>query len=185
MNRRVNVLVIGAGAAGLAAARELSQAGFSAIVVEARERIGGRLWTVHDPDAPLPIELGAEFVHGQVPETFAIIHAARLMVDGLPDVHSRSRDGKLSPVRDFWGQVDEARKDIAKKLHRKRSGDVSVSEYLDRAKLPSDLPQDVYQFRRGLSCRVDRQDQCTLTCRRRRRDRRAIREQAISHCALL
>ena len=137
MTRRVDVLVIGAGAAGLAAARDLSQAGLSAIVVEARERIGGRVWTVHDRNSPLPIELGAEFVHGEAPETFVIIRAARLIVDELPDIHHRSGNGKLAPVRDFWGQVDEIRKDMAKKLKRKTGGDLSVGQFLERANLPS------------------------------------------------
>src|SRR5262249_34702730 len=63
-NRKVDVIVIGAGAAGLAAARELSQAGLTAVVIEARDRIGGRVFTVHSPEYPLPVELGAEFVHG-------------------------------------------------------------------------------------------------------------------------
>src|ERR1700730_10545097 len=130
MNHRANVLVLGAGAAGLAAARDLSQAGLSAIVVEARDRIGGRGWTVHDRNAPLPIELGAEFVHGQAPETFAIARAANLIVDELPDVHFQSRAGKLLLVRDFWDQVDKIRKDIGKKLKRKQSGDLSVGQYL-------------------------------------------------------
>lgn len=87
MKRRVDVLVIGAGAAGFAAGRELSQAGLTAIIVEARDRIGGRMWTLQDPNGPLPIELGAEFVHGEAPETFAIIRAAGLLTDQLPDVH--------------------------------------------------------------------------------------------------
>src|SRR5579862_9191245 len=133
---RVDAMVIGAGAAGLAAARELSQAGLRAIVVEARERIGGRMSTLHDPNWPLPIELGAEFVHGQAPDTFAIIRAANLIVNELPDVHYQSRKGNLLLVRDFWGKMDEVRKDIARKL-RRSSGDLSVSDYLERAQLSS------------------------------------------------
>ena len=69
------ILIIGAGSAGLAAARELSTAGSSVIVLEARERIGGRINTHFDG---WPIELGAEFVHGKPPETLAIVERARL-----------------------------------------------------------------------------------------------------------
>ena len=56
------VAVIGAGMAGLAAARDLQDAGFDVFVVEARDRIGGRIDTVTDKDWPFPIELGAAFV---------------------------------------------------------------------------------------------------------------------------
>lgn len=56
------VVVIGAGVSGLAAARELSTRGVATLVLEARGRIGGRVHTVHDPASPLPVELGAEFI---------------------------------------------------------------------------------------------------------------------------
>ncbi len=62
------MIVIGAGAAGLTAARELERAGLRVICLEARDRIGGRILTVHDPVTPVPIELGAEFVHGRPTE---------------------------------------------------------------------------------------------------------------------
>ncbi|TFD33934.1 flavin monoamine oxidase family protein [Cryobacterium cryoconiti] len=56
------IAVIGAGMAGLAAARDLQDAGFDVFVVEARNRIGGRIDTVTDTDWPFPIELGAAVV---------------------------------------------------------------------------------------------------------------------------
>ena len=58
----VDVVVVGAGVAGLAAARELSGQGVRIVVLEARGRIGGRIHTVDDPGEPLPVELGAEFI---------------------------------------------------------------------------------------------------------------------------
>src|SRR4029078_2834147 len=59
-----DVVIIGAGAAGLAAARALSQAGWRLVLLEARPRIGGRILTLREEDTALPIELGAEFIHG-------------------------------------------------------------------------------------------------------------------------
>src|SRR5438046_2981696 len=59
-----DVVVIGAGMAGLAAAGRLSRAGLRVVVVEARERIGGRVHTLRESDWPVPVEAGAEFIHG-------------------------------------------------------------------------------------------------------------------------
>ncbi|PYM24531.1 MAG: hypothetical protein DMD78_08610 [Candidatus Rokuibacteriota bacterium] len=58
-----DVLVVGAGVAGLAAARRLTDAGRRVIILEARNRLGGRIWS-HDPwRTGRPIDLGAEFIH--------------------------------------------------------------------------------------------------------------------------
>lgn len=67
-----DVVIIGAGAAGLAAASTLLRRGLSIIVIEARDRIGGRVHTIRPPGAPLPIELGADFVHGRPFDLFEI-----------------------------------------------------------------------------------------------------------------
>ncbi|MBU3749316.1 MAG: FAD-dependent oxidoreductase [Mycobacterium sp.] len=61
--RVVDVAVVGAGIAGLAAADILTRAGVSCVVLEARDRVGGRIWTSTEwPD--LPIDLGASWIHG-------------------------------------------------------------------------------------------------------------------------
>src|SRR5918994_3509739 len=65
---KLDIAIIGAGAAGIAAARALHEQGIRLIVLEARERIGGRVWTHRDARTPVPIELGAEFIHGSAPE---------------------------------------------------------------------------------------------------------------------
>lgn len=63
------ILVIGAGAAGLAAAQFLRNQRQNVIVLEARDRIGGRVHTDYD-FAPFPVELGAEYIHGENVSTF-------------------------------------------------------------------------------------------------------------------
>jgi monoamine oxidase len=82
---RADALVIGAGVAGLAAARELTAAGLRVAILEARDRLGGRTYTVQDDLLNLPIDLGAEFIHGKPEETWSIIRAAGLTVTGLTD----------------------------------------------------------------------------------------------------
>jgi len=71
--------VIGAGVAGVTAARELARRGLSVAVVEARDRTGGRVHTVRD-FCGHPVEGGAEFVHTADAETWPEIRAARLSV---------------------------------------------------------------------------------------------------------
>lgn len=73
-----DTIVLGAGAAGLSAARMLCDHGLRVLVLEARDRIGGRVFTLHDPASPVPIELGAEFIHGRPEATFGIVEAAGL-----------------------------------------------------------------------------------------------------------
>ena len=70
-----DTLIIGAGAAGLAAGRKLHDVGQSILILEARERIGGRIWTVDD-FADFPIEQGAELIHGEGAVTHHLIQVA-------------------------------------------------------------------------------------------------------------
>ncbi len=97
-----DVVIIGAGAAGLAAAVELAEAGRRVLLLEARDRLGGRILTHHDgPDLP-PIELGAEFVHGEHVVTWAYLRAAGLATEELPE---RRDDGRRARFPDVYGAL--------------------------------------------------------------------------------
>ena len=66
-----HVIVVGAGFAGLTAARELQTAGIEYHIVEARDRIGGRAWT--DDRLGRPLEIGATWVHWHQPHVWSEI----------------------------------------------------------------------------------------------------------------
>lgn len=61
--KQQRVLIVGAGMAGLAAAKTLRQAGYEVVVVEGRDRLGGRIWTSRAWEG-LPLDLGASWIHG-------------------------------------------------------------------------------------------------------------------------
>ncbi len=76
MTAQPDVIILGAGVAGLSAARDLTAAGARVLVLEARDRVGGRVMTHHAPEGP--VELGAEFVHGAVDEILSVAREAGL-----------------------------------------------------------------------------------------------------------
>jgi monoamine oxidase len=128
------VIVVGAGAAGLAAAAHLADAGREVVVLEARDRLGGRVWTRREPGLPAPLELGAEFIHGAAPATFALLaRAGRAAVD-TPDVHWRVRDGRLEPGDDAFDGLG-ALVAGARRLRR----DVPFETFLARARAPESV----------------------------------------------
>ena len=130
MFRTLDVIVIGAGAAGLAAADALVRAGRSVLVLEARDRIGGRCWTRRMPGLAAPVELGAEFIHGEAASTLALLERA-----GVPGVDSTRTQrfldrGRLRQANAFI----EAQKAVA---HTAALGkrDLSFADFLSRKRL--------------------------------------------------
>jgi hypothetical protein len=107
-----DVAVVGAGAAGLTAAAKLTQAGLRVLCIEARSRVGGRVRTARDPLSPIPIELGAEFIHGRPAEIWEIAAAAQLLVYDCSGSSKRIRNGALEGNLDAWDQVDLVMKDM-------------------------------------------------------------------------
>lgn len=64
-NDSQRVVVIGAGIAGLAAARQLRLQGWEVVVLEGRDRVGGRLWSLRPPGLEgMALDLGASWIHG-------------------------------------------------------------------------------------------------------------------------
>ncbi len=103
-----DVLVIGAGAAGLGAAAELGRAGKSVLVIEARDRIGGRCWSLKEPGLPVTIELGAEFIHGRPAATFSLLRRAGMAAVGRTGGGWYTERGKLEPAGEIFTEIRKA-----------------------------------------------------------------------------
>ena len=123
----MDVLIVGAGVAGLAAAGELARAGHDVTIVEARDRIGGRVYTRHDPLCPVPIELGAEFVHGTPAALFDLIHSFRLLSVEVTGNHLCYRGGGLKACEDYFPSVEEL---LGKLSEAKNRRDESFEQFL-------------------------------------------------------
>jgi monoamine oxidase len=123
---RTDVVVIGAGVSGLAAARALRERGVRVEVLEARDRIGGRIFTHRDPRAPAPIELGAEFAHGSAPEVMEIVREAGLLAVDIAENRWEHRGRKRVPSHDFWGRIEH----IMSRMQKGRDPDRSFHEFL-------------------------------------------------------
>jgi monoamine oxidase len=102
-----DVLVLGAGVSGLAAADRVAQAGYTVRVLEARDRVGGRVHTLRGADWPIPVELGAEFVQGHIPVLLTLAAEAGLPLVELNGDRWQWRAGGLAPADDLPPLTDE------------------------------------------------------------------------------
>jgi monoamine oxidase len=126
MSKDADVIVVGAGAAGLTAGAELRHAGLAVTLLEARERIGGRMFTLRDSNCNAPIELGAEFIHGRPPEIWDLLRSHGIRVREVDGDNWCLRENGAA-VCDFFAGVDE----ILRKMND-RDPDRSFVEFLDK-----------------------------------------------------
>ena len=124
------MIVIGAGAAGLAAAHALARDGRRVLVLEARDRVGGRCWTRRMAGLDIPVELGAEFIHGDAQVTFSLLKKAGIRaVDSVREQRYVAR-GRLARVNAFA----EARRAVDRV---ELDEDISFERLLARRRLPA------------------------------------------------
>jgi len=125
-----DVLIIGAGVAGLAAAGKLSRGGVRVLLLEARDRVGGRVLTLHPAGFETAVELGAEFVHGRPAETFDLIKSEGLRavkIEGQPFCSNEHAIGTC----DFWSRIEKVLDAMKKRASPQQSFDAFVRQLKD------------------------------------------------------
>lgn len=127
-----DVVVLGAGAAGLAAASRIADQGLDVVVLEARDRIGGRVHTLRPPGWSVPLEVGAEFVHGDLPDLSEVVRRARLKTPEAVGDHLRLLHGTRQPFRfdKVWSRIFNRMQKVLKT--EQKSADLSFAEFCDR-----------------------------------------------------
>src|SRR6185437_6369311 len=124
--RIVDIAVLGAGAAGLAAAAELAERGLRVSVLEARDRIGGRILTLTDPSLDWPIELGPEFIHGHAPATRALLEQSGGIAIDTAGTRWTLREGRPAPREDVF----DGMRRLMQRVESLPETDLSVEEFL-------------------------------------------------------
>lgn len=145
-SRNEEALVIGAGIAGIAAARGLKAAGFPVRIIEGRDRIGGRIWT--DRSLGTPVDLGASWIHGDSGD-----HPIRILADELgvrtleTDQESyRFYDHRGAPVTDErFEELYAATEEIIEAVEavsEEQTRDVGIGAVLDQVLAKSTLSDE-------------------------------------------
>ena len=132
-----DVIVVGGGIAGLAAARELGRQGRRVVLLEARPRLGGRIHTARPAGWSTPVELGAEFVHGGNPAIWDLLRRGHIKTVKVSPRHWLGRPAALEPIPD----VERSIARITRQIVPARAGRKSFAGYF-RAHPPRGSAED-------------------------------------------
>jgi len=140
----LDVIVIGGGVAGLTAARDLGAAGRQVLLLEARERLGGRIFTQYANG--YPVELGAEFIHGRPPEILGLAAENGIPLAELQWNVLRRKDGQWVDASETMSAMDR----LFERMKAAETGaDQSFQEFLDHVDAPQNAKQQALQFVEG------------------------------------
>jgi monoamine oxidase len=120
---QADIIIVGAGAAGLMAAAALAAGGKQVLVLEERDRIGGRVQTIHESSFTQPVETGAEFVHGNLELTQQLLKEADLKTHHAAGSVWRSSNGRLFLQDDFIEEADALIKALQSQEEEQSVGD--------------------------------------------------------------
>lgn len=137
-----DVLVIGGGAAGIAAARELSNAGLNVTVIEARDRLGGRISTDHTQG--FPVELGAEFIHGRSTDTHGPVERAHLEIAQVTGAMRSRKNGEWKQPGNVMGEMNHLFENMPAS-----PPDQTFQQYIERSTYSSETKQLALRFVEG------------------------------------
>lgn len=126
MSRRYAAIIVGAGAAGLAAAEVLAQRNEDFLLIEARSRVGGRVHSLIEDGYPVPVELGAEFIHGVPDSLMNKLASSQIHFYDVQDNHLFLRRGKLKEIDDFWSRMES----VMRKIPKHGKDNRSVHEFI-------------------------------------------------------
>lgn len=119
----MDVIVIGAGLAGLAAAAELGREGRSVTVLEGRQRVGGRVWTLDDAGPDAPIELGAEWLADS-----GLLHR---LLTGCRSRLTRARGTRWRRSNRGWDSLSDLAEDLVARIRALKGPDRSLRRALE------------------------------------------------------
>ncbi|MFL6387613.1 MAG: flavin monoamine oxidase family protein [Terriglobales bacterium] len=162
----MDALIIGGGIAGLVAARQLTRAGLRITLLEARDRVGGRIYT--ESTGEFPVELGAEFVHGRPHEILAIAAEGATPIVPVQGHFRRKINGEWADAGHLMERIDR----LFSKLPSKEP-DESFQYYLDRSGEDDEVKQHAQRYIEGFHAA----DPSLVSARSIRRDSEA--EEAI------
>jgi monoamine oxidase len=121
-----SIIIIGGGVAGLMTAFELSKHALPVTVLESKDRLGGRIFTLNDNAFSQPVELGAEFIHGDLPLTLSLLNEAGIAYQSINEKMFHVEKGEFKQQKEFtedWNKLMRNMHDLKK--------DMPLSVFLD------------------------------------------------------